>query len=290
MKSGKLTFRFVTIAADEELFRVVSRGLADAAAAMNVDASLVGTPGFDLAEFKALVRQALADHVDGLALNIFDAHALSDVMAEAAAQNVPVVAFNIDAAKGASGNLAYVMQDFITAGEALGRRAAATLADGDKVIITMHDEGVGALEQRGAGIARGLSDRNANIRYVVTGREPHKGADLLQSVLKDFPARVIIGTGQPDSEAAGLVAQAQPQGQIYAAGFDLSPGIVDLISDGHLDCTIDQQPYLQGYYPVVQLALYLRFGLMPPSLDAGAAIVDRHNVGSVLKLSKDFIR
>jgi simple sugar transport system substrate-binding protein len=40
----------------------------------------------------------------------------------------------------------------------------------------------------------------------------------------------------------------------------------------------------------VQLALYRRFGLMPSSLDAGAAIVDRQNVELVRQLSKQSIR
>ena len=56
------------------------------------------------------------------------------------------------------------------------------------------------------------------------------------------------------------------------------------------DCVVDQQPYAQGFYPIVQLTLYRRFGLMPSSLDAGAAIVDRQNVELVRQLSKQSIR
>jgi simple sugar transport system substrate-binding protein len=103
-------------------------------------------------------------------------------------------------------------------------------------------------------------------------------------------ARAILGTGQPDTEAAGIVAKAGQKRNIYAAGFDLSPGIVDLIAEGYLDCVVDQQPYAQGFYPIVQLTLNRRYGLMPSSLDAGAAIVDRQNVELVRQLSKQSIR
>ena len=48
MVDDRLRFRLITIASDEELFHVVERGMRDAAAALNVDADLVGTPASTL--------------------------------------------------------------------------------------------------------------------------------------------------------------------------------------------------------------------------------------------------
>jgi len=288
MIDNRLRFRLITIASDEELFDVVERGMRDAATALNVDADLVGTPGFDIEDVIRMVRSAVHDGIDGIGLNVFHPTALAGVIAEAAAVGVPVVAFNIDAAKTGSGNLSYIMQDFIAAGTVLGHRAAASVADGEHIIVAMHDGGVGALEERAAGIEAGLAPRSARVTRVITGRIPARGAEILDEALFRLGARAIIGTGQPDTEAAGIVASRKPG--IYAAGFDLSPGIVDLIADGHLDCVVDQQPYAQGFYPIVQLALYRRFGLMPSSLDAGAAIIDRQNVERVRQLGKQSIR
>ena len=289
MIGSRLRFRLITIASDEELFHVVERGMRDAAAALNVDADLVGTPGFDIEDVIRMVRSAVHDGIDGIGLNVFHPTALAGIIAEASAAGVPVIAFNIDAAKTGSGNLSYIMQDFFAAGTALGHRAAASIADGEHIIVAMHDDGVGALEERAAGIEAGLASRSVVVTRVITGRAPAKGAEILVEALVRLGARAIIGTGQPDTEAAGIVARDQKRG-IYAAGFDLSPGIVDLIAEGHLDCVVDQQPYAQGFYPIVQLALYRRFGLMPSSLDAGAAIVDRQNVELVRQLSKQSIR
>lgn len=290
MIDDRLRFRLVTIASDEELFHVVERGMRDAADALNVDADLVGTPGFDIDDLIGLVRSAIDNGIDGIGLNVFHPTALAGVIAEAGAAGVPVVAFNIDAAKTGSGNLSYIMQDFLAAGTVLGDRAAASVADGEHIIVAMHDDGVGALEQRAAGIVAGLASRNVVVTHIITGREPARGAEILDEALVRLGARAIIGTGQPDTEAAGIVARAGRKRGIYAAGFDLSPGIVDLIAEGHLDCVVDQQPYAQGFYPIVQLTLYRRFGLMPSSLDAGAAIVDRQNVELVRQLSKQSIR
>ena len=49
---------------------------------------------------------------------------------------------------------------------------------------------------------------------------------------------------------------------------------------------IDQQPYLQGFLPVIQLALNIRYGIRPAAVDAGAAIIERENVDSILDLSR----
>jgi simple sugar transport system substrate-binding protein len=63
-----------------------------------------------------------------------------------------------------------------------------------------------------------------------------------------------------------------------------------MIQQGHIRCTVDQQPYIQGFYPVIQLTLYLRYGIMPASIDAGAAIIDKSNVEQVIELTKEKYR
>ena len=288
--STKLKLRFITIAVNEQIFTIVRKGMNDAATAMQLEAELVGTPGVSAREMIKLVRRAIADRVDGVALNVFESHTFTDVIAEAKTAGIPVVAFNIDASRGTSGTLSSIAQHFHAAGEALGRRAAASIDKGDAAIITVHDEGVGALEERLAGIQDGLRDRDLQWRIVCTGQDPARGAELLCDAFRRAPVRAIFGTGQGDTEAAGLAAKALAPLRPYVAGFDLSPGIVDLIADGFIDCAVDQQPYAQGFYPVVQLALYLRYGLLPSSLDAGANLIDRSNLESARRLSRQAIR
>lgn len=286
----RLRLRFLTIAVNEEFFTVVRKGMNDAAAAMQVEANLAGTPGVEAGELVRMTRQAIADGVDGIALNICDADAFAEVIAEAKAQSIPVIAFNIDASRGKTGNLSSITQDFHAAGETLGRRASAAIPKGANVIVTVHDDGVSALEERLAGIQIGLKDHAINWQRLCTGQDPRKGAELLREATARFPVQAILGTGQADTEACGLAARHLAPAQPYVAGFDLSPGIVDLIAQGYIECTIDQQPYAQGFYPVVQLALYLRYGLLPSSLDAGAAFIDRFNLEAIQKLSRQSIR
>ena len=67
---------------------------------------------------------------------------------------------------------------------------------------------------------------------------------------------------------------------MIGGGYDLLPGTLELIDKGFLDFTIDQQPYLQGFHPVIQLFLYkLSGGLVAPSdTNTGLLFVTKANV------------
>jgi simple sugar transport system substrate-binding protein len=286
----KLRIRLLTIAVEEDLFKAVRRGMADAANAMRVEAELDGTPDTSAQAVVALARKALNEGVDGLALNVSEPGAFVAVIAEAKAKGVPCVAFNIDADNGANGALSHIAQDFAHAGRVLGRRVVSRIPRGAKVLMTVHDDGVSALDERFAAVREVLDAHGADVARLRVGLNPERGASVILEALATRPASAIVGTGQADTEAAAIAARTLAPNAPYVAGFDLSPGIATLMAEGHIDATIDQQPYLQGFYPVVQLTLFLRFGLAPASIDAGAALIDRSNLESIRQLSRQHIR
>jgi simple sugar transport system substrate-binding protein len=116
--------------------------------------------------------------------------------------------------------------------------------------------------------------------------------DVIAKALKENPRiRIILGTGQADTEAAGMVIEKFYRDKgFWAAGFDLSPMTLQFIKDGYIRCTVDQQPYIQGFYPVVQLTHYLRYGIIPSDVDAGATIIDKSNVDQVMALAEKKFR
>ena len=67
---------------------------------------------------------------------------------------------------------------------------------------------------------------------------------------------------------------------VKAGGYDLTPTTLTLIQSGQLDFTIDQQPYLQGWLPVLQLFFYkYSSGLVAPSnTNTGILFVTKANV------------
>ena len=79
-------------------------------------------------------------------------------------------------------------------------------------------------------------------------------------------------------------------GKIPAGGFDLTPGTLNAIKAGQLNFTIDQEPYLQGFLPVLYLYLFnLSGGLVfPPNTDTGLTFVTKDTVGPYLNTKSRF--
>ena len=68
---------------------------------------------------------------------------------------------------------------------------------------------------------------------------------------------------------------------VKSGGFDLTEQTQNLVKAGDLEFTIDQQPYLQGFLPVLYLYLFnLSGGLVnPPVTNTGLTFVTKANVG-----------
>jgi ABC-type sugar transport system substrate-binding protein len=74
--------------------------------------------------------------------------------------------------------------------------------------------------------------------------------------------------------------------KLPVVGFDLSPKVIAGIKSGGIDAAADQQPYVQGFQTVSQLALYLDFGLSPATINSGGSgLVDRSNIAVVEALA-----
>jgi simple sugar transport system substrate-binding protein len=285
-------FAFITCCENSPFFEPVKKGMNDAAKMMKVRCDWLGTEGVDLPAQAALVRRAVDEGYNGIALSIIDPKAFDGVVEEAMKHGVPVVAFNVDDNSTPNSRLSSVCQQFTPAGKALAARVAADIPQNAHVLALLHDRGISALDERLSGIQESLKQKNLQWTVVVTGIDSAKAdRQIIEALRKDTEICAIFGTGQVDTEAAGRVIEKHFAGRnLLAAGFDLSSEILRLVKAGHIRCTVDQQPYAQGFYPVVQLAHYLRYGIRPSNIDAGATIVDRENVDQVIELAKKKFR
>ena len=77
---------------------------------------------------------------------------------------------------------------------------------------------------------------------------------------------------------------AWPQRASSAADFDLLPRTLSLIQSGAMHFTIDQQPYLQGFYTVMQMFTFLASGGLvgPGNCNTGLKFVTKDSVGEYL--------
>ena len=72
------------------------------------------------------------------------------------------------------------------------------------------------------------------------------------------------------AEEAGL--DGLPNG-----GFDVNPRIMENINAGLTTATMDQQPFWQGFLPVMFIAYQVRYNLAPGGVDTGNGVVDASN-------------
>ena len=218
---------------------------------MGVECVFTGTTGVDVAAQAQMVRQALRDGYDGIALNIIDPVAFDAVAAEARSQGVPLVAFNVDDYATPNARLSAVCQRYYDAGRTVGRRCAEYIPGGSHILMTQHAAGVSALDDRLRGEQEELGKQGITWTTAVTGNTTAESVEAITRALKKNPQiKFVVCTGQADTEGAGLAVEKHFADRgIVVAGFDLSPEILRLIKAEIIRFTIDQQPYTQGFYP-----------------------------------------
>jgi simple sugar transport system substrate-binding protein len=268
-----LKFIYIAPFIHEDFFIPVKQGMNDAASLLGVSACFTGVPDADIDNLIGVIEKAIADKYDGIAIDFLHPDKFTQVVHKALEVDIPVVAFNMDAP--GSGRLAGISQNFFKAGKTFAGRAAGKINKNAAVLVTMHDSGVAALDERLRGIKDGLSGLDLTIQTIVSGNTPELARDrILESLEAGITA--ILCTGQSDTHGAGLAVKTLSENKRpYVAGFDVCDGIRELINENIIDFTIDQQPYVQGFYPLMMLYQYRSGKIMPFDIDTGSVIVGK---------------
>ena len=75
-------------------------------------------------------------------------------------------------------------------------------------------------------------------------------------------------------------------GKVLLGGFDLVPQVLEMMKAGYIQVEIDQQPYEQGFLPVMEAYLKKNIGLAPADIDTGEAVITADQVDAIMALSK----
>ena len=95
-----------------------------------------------------------------------------------------------------------------------------------------------------------------------------------------------------NSTVGEIAAESTPR-RVVIGTFDYSPGVLTAVGSGRIEFAVDQQPYLQGYLPVVLLAERARYGLFPAEgevIPTGPSFITRDNAAQADRLSQLGIR
>lgn len=274
----------------DPFWSVVKNGADQAAEDMGINFEYRPPDAFDVVEIQRNLEAAIASEPDGLAISVPDADALGPLVRDAVDQGIPVVMLNAGREQWEElGALTYVGQTEFEAGVAAGERMAES-GVGNALCINQQ-QGVATLDQRCSGFEEGLGGSAKQV--AVDGSDPTAARNGIQSALRNnSDADGMLTLGPAGADPALQALESSDVGEDFVFGtFDLSPDILRAVADGEALFAIDQQPFLQGYLPVMYLTEYVQYGLRPVGeVPTGPAFVTQENAEQVIELSEQGIR
>jgi simple sugar transport system substrate-binding protein len=294
----KWKFVFVCHVTTNSFFTPTQYGAQDACALLNCEFQWTGSKDSIVAEMVNATKTAISAKADGIALAVVDKNAFNAPVDQALSAGIPVVSYNADGAKDDPGTnrLAYIGQGLYDSGFQLGQRALASgLASGD-VVGFIATPGALNIQPRIDGASDAIKQSGKPIKFtpVGTNADVTKGLSIIDAYAQGHPNLTgMLAVDAGSTQAVGQVVQKykmRDKGLKVAGGFDLVPETLQAIKGGSLDYTIDQQPYLQGFLPVLYLYMYkLSGGLVFPSeTNTGLLFVTKDSVDPYLQTKTRF--
>ncbi len=260
--AGRVSIWVVTHGQASSAFWTIVRNGVDAASRQTDAQVTYRSPDiYDVRTMGELIDDAVAARPDGLVVSIPSAE-LAPPIRRALKAGIPVVSINSGDDIGRRvGTLAHIGQPEEEAGYQAGRRLAQ--AGANDALCVNHEVGNVGLDRRCAGFARAMRQSGGSSRVVaIDTRELEESRRRIRAAVRPgVDGMLTLGL-----DAAELVLEVAPVGATLAT-FDYSPPVLRAIRTGRMEFAVDQQPYLQGYLPVVFLAERARYGLFPAQGD-----------------------
>jgi simple sugar transport system substrate-binding protein len=285
-------FSFVNHVTTNPFFVPTQYGLADAAALLGLPKpSWTGSQNSSVPEMVNACNAAISAKVNGLAVAVISSTAFKQPVANAMNDGIPTVSYNADGNVGNVGTnrLAYIGQDLFVSGQELGKRIVASMPSGGDAVGFIATPGAANIQPRIDGAKQAIlaSGKNISFKSVTSGASLSQENSAINSYVLAHKSSLkgIFAVDAGSTQTVGQIVQKYGlTGKVAAGGFDLTPVTLNAIKAGNLNFTIDQQPYLQGFLPVLYLYLFnLSGGLVnPPETNTGLTFVTKANVGPYL--------
>jgi simple sugar transport system substrate-binding protein len=285
-------FVFVNHVTTNPFFVPTQYGIADACGLLGCDYQWTGSATADVAQMVNALNAAIAAKADAIAVPIVDPKAFDKPVERALAAGIPVFAYNADApAGGGNQRLAYIGQDLYQSGYQMGERIAG-LIDSGLVALFIATPGQLNIQPRldGAQDAIKKSGKKIDVQTIATGATVNEELSKIKAFYlghQDLKGMFGVDAGSTQGVAEVMKENGLPAKGVHGGGFDLLPTTVQLIHDGFLDFTIDQQPYLQGLYTTMEMFTYMVSGGLvgPATINTGLKFVTKDNVEPYLTTS-----
>ena len=158
------------------------------------------------------------------------------------------------------------------------------LPDGGDIAITDCCSGHFALEERNRSFQETLANEGGGkwvVRDIInTTADPDKVYSAIEAYYQANPdIKGIYGVDYYSEIISEFIKKNNLQGKLKTGGSDLAPGNVDGLKNGYTSFGLGQNPYWQGYMPVMMMHQLLAFGVRPNTIDTGTDVVTPENFG-----------
>ena len=235
-----------------------------------------------------LLQAAIAAKPAGIAID-FTSKTMEAVTTAALDAGIPVVLYNNNRFEGDNApadkripGLAFVGQDESVSGEVLAKAWLPSLPSQPcKVLVVNPFPTAFVLTLRGDGVKRALDAAGYPYEDLVATGDQGQNLSLISAALQaDKSICGIAALGNPAANPAAKYIGDNGL-DIKVATFDVGAEAAKRLKDGTLTMAINQQPFLQSYFAVANLANQAKYSLTPANVDTGTSIVTKDNIDTV---------
>jgi simple sugar transport system substrate-binding protein len=274
-------FTMVNHVTTNPFFTPTQNGASDACKLLGCTYQWTGSQTSNVSEMVNAMNSAISAGVNGIGVALIDLTAFNKPTAQALSTGIPVVAYNADAPTNT--RLAYIGQDLFVSGQQMGAHIAQLVPSGD-VALFIATPGALNIQPRINGASAALKG-HAGIKttVVATGAAVPQELTVINSYATAHPSTkgyFAVDAGSTQSIAQTIQKLGLSAKGVKGGGYDLTPVTEQLLAAGEIQFTIDQQPYLQGFFPILELYLYnASKGLTGPAdVDTGLKFLDKTTV------------
>ncbi len=207
-----------------------------------------------------LIDKAVKDGFDGISFSgIFEE--VAESVNKAADKGIAFMTFNNDIH---CKRIAFVGQDPYQSGAVAAETMIKLIGGKGKILVVSVNE-IETLAIKESGFVETIT-QNKHITLDKLSRNKDKGldSDLNTYWNNNQDCKGIFVTDNSNLEIAAFIENKGLVGKIKLIGYDINTAVLECINRGSITCTINQDPFRQGYDPVIYLYNYLVKGEKPP--------------------------
>jgi simple sugar transport system substrate-binding protein len=261
-QTSKLKFVLVNHVTTNPFFVPTKYGAEDACKLLGCSYQWTGSENSNVAEMVNAMNTAITGGANGIGVCLIDKKAFNAPTDAALKAKIPVVAYNAD--EPSNSRLCYIGQDLFVSGQQMGERIKTLLPSGGDVALFIATPGSSNIQPRIDGAQATLKSVSSIKTHVVaTGAAVPAELSVIDSYATGHPdtkGYFAVDAGSTQGLAQTIQKHGLRQKGVKGGGYDLTPVTQKLLASDQIDFTIDQQPYLQGFIPILQLFMYQASG------------------------------